>query len=110
MKLKFYYGKISKNPCTSYGSSNSMRGLDKAISIANASDAEITGYYVFHLPLAAGIKYTKKMKDDAQKNAVKAIGPAMQKCERAGLNSSMLLEEEIPHLRLSMRQKKVIMI
>lgn len=66
------------------GSSNSMRGLDKAISIANASDAEITGYYVFHLPLAAGIKYTKKMKDDAQKKAVKAIGPAMQKCERAG--------------------------
>ena len=66
------------------GSSNSMRGLDKALSIASASDAEITGYYVFHLPLAAGIKYTKKMKDEAQKRAVKAIGPAMQKCERAG--------------------------
>ncbi|WP_428325964.1 universal stress protein [Nitrosopumilus sp.] len=66
------------------GSANSVKGLDKAISIANASDAEITGYYVFHLPLAAGIKYTKKMKDEAQKRAVKAIGPAMQKCERAG--------------------------
>ena len=66
------------------GSVNFMRGLDKAISIANASDAEITGYYVFHLPLAAGIKYTKKMKEQAEDKAVKAIGPAMQKCERAG--------------------------
>ena len=66
------------------GSANSMRGLDKAISIASASDAEITGYYVFHLPLAAGIKYTKQMKEQAEDKAVKAIGPAMQKCERAG--------------------------
>ncbi len=66
------------------GSPNSMRGLDKAISIAKASDAEITGFYVFHVPLLAGIKYTAKMKDDVQKKAVKAIGPAMQKCDRVG--------------------------
>lgn len=66
------------------GSKNSMRGLDRAIEIANASGAEITGYYVFHLPFAAGIKYTKKMKDEAQDRAVKAIGPAMKKCEKAG--------------------------
>lgn len=66
------------------GSPNSMRGLDKAISIAKTSDAEITGFYVFHLPLVAGIKYTKKMKDDAQDKAVKAIGPAIRKCEQAG--------------------------
>ena len=77
-------GKFQKILVPLDGSPNSMRGLDKAISIASASDAEITGYYVFHLPLAAGIKYTKTMKDDAQKKAVKAIGPAMQKCERAG--------------------------
>ena len=66
------------------GSANSMRGLDKAISIANASNAEITGYYVFHLPFSAGIKYTDKMKKDADAKAVRAIGPAMQRCERAG--------------------------
>lgn len=61
-----------------------MRGLDEAIAIANASGAEITGFYVFHLPFAAGIKYTKKMKDDAQDKAVKAIGPAMRKARQAG--------------------------
>ena len=66
------------------GSPNSMRGLDKAISIANASGAEITGFYVFHLPMTAGIKYTKKMKDAAQDKAVKAIGPAMRKAQKAG--------------------------
>lgn len=66
------------------GSSNSMRGLDRAIEIAKGGDAEITGFYVFHLPIAAGIKYTKKMKDEAQKKAVKAIGPAMNKTQKAG--------------------------
>lgn len=66
------------------GSSNSMRGLDRAIEIAKDSDAEITGFYVFHLPMAAGIKYTAKMKDEAQKKAAKAIGPAMNKTQKAG--------------------------
>ena len=66
------------------GSANSTRGLDKAIAIANASGAEITGFYVFHLPMTAGIKYTKKMKDAAQDKAVKAIGPAMRKTQKAG--------------------------
>ena len=66
------------------GSSNSMRGLDRAIEIAKGTDAEITGFYVFHLPIAAGIKYTKKMKDDTQNKAVKAIGPAMNKTQKAG--------------------------
>ncbi|MBM3910377.1 MAG: universal stress protein [Thaumarchaeota archaeon] len=66
------------------GSANSMRGLDKAISIAKASNAEITGYYVFHLPFSAGIKLTNKMKKDADAEAIRSIGPAMQRCERAG--------------------------
>lgn len=66
------------------GSPNSMRGLDKAIALSNASGAEITGFYVFHLPKTAGIKYTKKMKDAAQDKAVKAIGPAMRKAQQAG--------------------------
>ena len=66
------------------GSANSMRGLDRAIEIAKGGNAEITGFYVFHLPLAAGIKYTAKMKEDAQKKAVKAIGPAMNKTQKAG--------------------------
>ena len=46
--------------------------------------AEITGFYVFHLPIAAGIKYTAKMKEEAQRKAVKAIGPAMNKTQKAG--------------------------
>jgi len=66
------------------GSSNSMRGLDRAIEIAKGGDAEITGFYVFHLPVAAGIKYTAKMKEEAQRKAVKAIGPAMNKAQKAG--------------------------
>ena len=66
------------------GSANSMRGLDRAIEIAKGGNAEITGFYVFHLPLAAGIKYTSKMKDEAQRKAVKAIGSAMNKTQKAG--------------------------
>lgn len=66
------------------GSQNSMRGLNQAISIAKSSDAQITGFYVFQLPFAAGIKYTQKMKDDAQDKAVKAIDPAMRKTQQAG--------------------------
>ena len=66
------------------GSANSVRGLDRAIEIAKGSGAEITGFYVFHLPVAAGIKYTAKMKEEAQRKAVKAIGPAMNKTQKAG--------------------------
>ncbi len=66
------------------GSKNSMRGLDTAIALAKASGAEITGFYVFHLPMSAGIKYTKKMRDAAQDRAAKAIGPAMRKAQQAG--------------------------
>ena len=39
---------------------------------------------MFHLPLTAGIKYTQKMKDDAQTKAVKAIGPAISKAQKTG--------------------------
>ncbi len=70
------------------GSANSTRGLDTAIEIAKGNDAEITGFYVFHLPIAAGIKYTEKMKDEAQKKAVKAIGPAMNRTQKAGAKFS----------------------
>ncbi len=66
------------------GSNNSSRGLDRAIEIAKESNAEITGFYVFHLPLLAGVKYTQKMKEEAQKKAVKAIGPAMKRVQQAG--------------------------
>ncbi|MDH3191216.1 MAG: universal stress protein [Nitrosopumilus sp.] len=66
------------------GSANANRGLDRAIEIAKESGAEITGFYVFHLPLVAGLKYTKKMHDEAQEKAVKAIGPAMRRAQKAG--------------------------
>ena len=66
------------------GSANSARGLDRAIEIAKDGGAEITGFYVFHLPMTAGIRYTNKMKDEAQRKAVKAIGPAMNKTQKAG--------------------------
>ena len=82
--MNFYMAKFKKILVPLDGSSNSMRGLDRAIEIAKDSDAEITGFYVFHLPMAAGIKYTQKMKDDAQKKAVKAIGPAMTRTQKAG--------------------------
>ena len=66
------------------GSPNAIRGLDRAIEIAKESNAEITGFYVFHLPLLAGVKYTQKMKEEAQAKAVKAIGPAMKRAEQSG--------------------------
>ncbi|MCV0372856.1 MAG: universal stress protein [Nitrosarchaeum sp.] len=66
------------------GSTNANRGLDRAIEIAKESGAEITGFYVFHLPFTAGIKYTQKMKDDAQNKAAKAIGPAMKRAQKLG--------------------------
>ena len=78
-------GKASKFLVPLDGSPNSARGLDQAIGLAKGGSAEITGFYVFHLPLAAGIKYTKKMKDDAQQKAAKAIGPAMKKAEKDGV-------------------------
>lgn len=83
-KLSYTMAKFQKILVPLDGSQNSIRGLDKAISIAQESGASITGFYVFHLPLAAGIKYTAKMKEEAQKKAAKAIGPAMKKAEKAG--------------------------
>lgn len=77
-------GKFNKILVPIDGSKNSIRGLERAIEIAKESGAEITGFYVFHLPLAAGIRYTKKMKEEAQNKAAKAIGPAMRRAEKAG--------------------------
>ena len=66
------------------GSDASMRGLDFAISIAKAGRAKITGLYVFHLPALAGIKLTKKMRDEAQEDAAKSIGPALARANQMG--------------------------
>ena len=82
--MSYFVAKFNKILVPLDGSSNSTRGLDRAIEIAKGSGAEITGFYVFHLPIAAGIKYTQKMKDEAQRKAVKAIGPAMNRARKAG--------------------------
>ena len=66
------------------GSDASMRGLDFAISIAKAGKAKITGLYVFHLPALAGIKLTEKMRDEAQEDAAKSIGPALARANQMG--------------------------
>ena len=68
------------------GSQNSLRGVDKAISIAKASDATITGLFVFHLPFAAGLKLTKSMESKAKEKGTKAIAVAQQRCEKSGVN------------------------
>ena len=67
------------------GSKNSLRGLDAAISIAKVTSAEITGLYVFYLPFSAGIRFTRKMKEEAQKKAVKAIEAAIKRVQRTGI-------------------------
>ncbi len=82
--MSYVMGKFNKILVPIDGSKNSIRGLERAIEIAKESGAEITGFYVFHLPLAAGIRYTKKMKEEAQNKAAKAIGPAMRRAEKAG--------------------------
>ena len=67
------------------GSKNSIRGLDKAISIAKDSKATITGVHVFHLPRLAGIKLTKNMEKDARAKATHAIGIAKRLVEKNGI-------------------------
>ena len=67
------------------GSKNSQRGLDKAIELAKSNNAQITGFYVFHFPLSAGVKSTKKMHEDAQNKAVKAVGPSIVRARKAGV-------------------------
>ena len=67
------------------GSKNSFRGLDKAISIAKGDSATITGLYVFHLPLLAGIKLTKKMENDSRTKGTRAIGTAQRLVEKNGI-------------------------
>ena len=92
------------------GSKNSIRGLDRAIEISKGTNAEITGFYVFHLPLAAGIKYTQKMKDNAQAKAIKAIGPAMKRVKKQELFSSTKLVVVIQDLKLQNLHRQVNMI
>ena len=67
------------------GSKNSFRGLNKAISIAKDSGAKITAIYVFHLPMLAGIKFTKSMEKNARDKATKAIGVAKGLVEKNGI-------------------------
>ncbi len=67
------------------GSPNSLRGLDKAVSIAKSCGATITGLYVFHLPLIAGLKFTKSMENQAKAKGQKIISNAQQKAEKKGV-------------------------
>ena len=61
-----------------------MRGLDFAIRVAKESGADITGLYVFHLPVLAGIKLTEKMREEAQEAAARSVGPAIARAKQAG--------------------------
>jgi nucleotide-binding universal stress UspA family protein len=67
------------------GSQNALRGLDKAITLAEGTDATITALFVFQLPWKAGLKFTKSMEKQAQSNAVRAIAVAKRKVENAGM-------------------------
>jgi nucleotide-binding universal stress UspA family protein len=67
------------------GSPNSIRGLIRAIDVAKPTGAEITALYVFPVNILAGIKYTSKMREDAQRKAAKSVGPAMKKVQQAGV-------------------------
>ena len=68
------------------GSKNSQRGLDKAIELAKSNNGQVTGFYVFHFPVSAGMKSTKKMHEDAQNKAVKAVGPSIVRARKAGVS------------------------
>lgn len=78
-------GKIKNILVPVDGSQNSLRGVDKAISIAKDSGATLTALFVFHLPFTAGLKLTKSMENKAKEKGQKAISIAKDRCEKSGV-------------------------
>ena len=67
------------------GSQNALRGLDKAITLAEGTGATITTLFVFQLPWKAGLKFTKSIEKQAQSNATRTIAVAKQKVEKVDI-------------------------
>ena len=67
------------------GSKNSIRGLDRAITISQSTGAEITGLYVIHVPAAAAIHISPKDRKKEISFAESVIGGAQSKAKRANV-------------------------
>lgn len=68
------------------GSQNAIRGLERAISIAQPAGAEITGLYVIHVPAAAAIHVTPQQRKKEISFAESVIGGALSRAKRAKVN------------------------
>lgn len=67
------------------GSTNSLRGLQSAITFAKQFDAEVTGLYVVHIPAAAAIRISPEMRKKEIKYAEAIIDEATKMAEKGGI-------------------------
>ena len=64
------------------GSENSMRGLEKAISIGQPVGAAITGLYVIHIPARSAIRFTPQQRKKEISFAESVIDSATEKAAK----------------------------
>ena len=67
------------------GSQNSMRGLEKAISIAQPAGAIITGLHVIHIPARSAIRFTPQQRKKEIAYTESIIGDAVERARRSGV-------------------------
>lgn len=60
------------------GSDNSVRGLRKAISIAQPTGATITGLYVIHIPAKTAVRFSPQQRKKEISFAERVIDDATQ--------------------------------
>jgi nucleotide-binding universal stress UspA family protein len=65
------------------GSQNSMRGLEKAISIAQPTGATITGLHVIHIPARSAIRFTPQQRKKEIAFTESIIDDAVERARRS---------------------------
>jgi nucleotide-binding universal stress UspA family protein len=65
------------------GSQNSMRGLEKAIAIAQPVRATITGLHVIHIPARSAIRFTPQQRKKEIAFTESIIGEAIEKARKS---------------------------
>lgn len=70
--------KIEKILAPLDGSTNSLRGLENAITFAKQFDAEVTGLYVVHIPASAAVRINPEMRKKEIKYAESIINEATE--------------------------------
>lgn len=68
------------------GSQNAMRGLEKAIAIAQPTGATVTGLYVIHVPARAAVHITPEQRKKEIAFAESTIRTAVERAEKSRIN------------------------